>query len=140
MINFLTSFTSQDAFVCLNTIVHGSPIPIEVGTDYHPGMFHAWFSHFQVSGYMLLYVPLFHWCINRRSHVNGCSKHLPFMYPAMWDHIEAFTMSIHGTANDVNHLLQSFTIILLISSWSFVPRLPFMHPICCCCCFYYYYY
>ena len=46
----------------------------------------------------------------------------------MWDHIVGFTIVNPCNCNDVNRLLQSFTIILSISSWSFVPRLPLLHP------------
>ena len=67
-------------------------------------------------------VPLLHWCINERSNVNCYLTHLhALLYPTMWD---------HATDNDVNSFLQFFTIILSISSWSFVPHLPFLNPFC----------
>ena len=48
----------------------------------------------------------------------------------MWDHILGFTILNPCNCNDLNRFLQSFTIILSISSWSFVPGLPFLHPFC----------
>ena len=69
-----------------------SRIQIEVGRDYHTGIFHAWFSHFQVSG-NLQSVMCSTASLMCRSNINCYSKHLhTLLYPTMWNHIIGFTI------------------------------------------------
>ena len=116
-------------FALTPMLMVSSAIQIELGTSYHLGIFHAWFSYFQVSGYLQSCVPLLHWCINKRSHINCYPKHFQaLLCPTRWHHFVALWYG--ATVSDVNRLLQSFTIILSISSWSFMSRLSFLHPFC----------